>query len=272
MCVLMGGCDSKTDDIFSDARNKLNEDKVMEAFEVYSKGIKKYPNAPEGFNGLGKVYLRMGEPDKAFNAFEQAIRIAPNKADAFLGRGKILFSKKQYPEAFKDANRAIELENTNFEGFALRSKTLKELGNDKEALDDISHAISLSPDVMNLYLDRAYLYFYTFKMEGNAKDDLTRALKCHRVGDGAFGGAATTKALVHMLMASVYENSNEPLSALRSYTDAIESDPKFNLPYLFRGWLYEKFQKQKEADDDFAQAKKLEEDEAKTNPYMRKAK
>jgi uncharacterized protein YcfL len=37
--LLMVGCGSKTDDMFSDAREKLKEDKIIEAFDAYRKCI-----------------------------------------------------------------------------------------------------------------------------------------------------------------------------------------------------------------------------------------
>jgi arylsulfatase A-like enzyme/Flp pilus assembly protein TadD len=147
------------------------------AQEILEKALSLVDDEPEGWDHLGIVHLRKGNPEKALEAFRKALALDPNFALAHLNVGaalmEIYFSSPQperLAEAIDHLKKAAALNpsmNLAFRGLAT---AYQEAGRTDEALAAWEKAVVSDPadDFSILNLGRAYL----------AKGDKFRARRC----------------------------------------------------------------------------------------------
>ena len=80
-----------------------------------------------GYDRLGFVYRKMGEPVKAKQCFETVLQLAPDRARAMTGLGLIAQDSGDLPEAVRQYSRALAAEPTDI-GYLLLAQALQREG------------------------------------------------------------------------------------------------------------------------------------------------
>jgi len=147
------------------------------AQEILEKALGIVDDEPEGWDHLGIVHLRKGNPEKALEAFQKALALDPNFALAHLNVGAALmemhFASPQparLAEAIVHLKKAAELDPSKTLAFRGLATAYQEAGRPDEALAAWEKAVISDPadDFSILNLGQAYL----------AKGDKFRARRC----------------------------------------------------------------------------------------------
>ena len=147
------------------------------AQEILEKALGLVDDEPEGWDHLGIVLLRKGNPEKALEAFRKALDLDPNFALAHLNVGAALMdmnSASPRPDRLAEAiihlKKAAELDPTMTLAFRGLATAFQEAGRPDEALAAWEKAVISDPadDFSILNLGQAYL----------AKGDKFRARRC----------------------------------------------------------------------------------------------
>ena len=108
----------------SDAKLKLQQGKLIEAAEAYSKLIKSYPNDPDHWLGRGLVYARQGLWHEATTDLEKAVSLAPGYADAWSALADVYRWSGQAAAAADAYTRLTILRPSDAQAQVLRARSL----------------------------------------------------------------------------------------------------------------------------------------------------
>jgi len=210
--VLVSGCGPSADDLCVEARKKLIDGKVMEAFAEYSRALEKDPKSSEAYNGIGNCYSAKEDYNKAFESYTKSIELDPSNPKPYTNRSNIYVRRKEYLEAYRDATKAVDLDKSNDVCYAMRSNTLAIMERYDEALVDIDKAIEIAPENADYYDYRANIYLrmkeFDKALEDTNKSDL--CTKTSRLGislEFAKSKASYKRALVQAIKG---DNENLP--------------------------------------------------------------
>jgi eukaryotic-like serine/threonine-protein kinase len=69
------------------------------AAQTFHEEIESYPREPEGYLGLGNVYMGQGQPERAAESYRQSLRLAPDSGGSYTNLGNSLLSLQRFDEA-----------------------------------------------------------------------------------------------------------------------------------------------------------------------------
>src|SRR5580698_4078413 len=105
---------------------------AIEQFELVARRAADMDTRATGYNRLGFVYRKMGEPMKAKQCFETALQLAPDRARAMTGLGLIAQESGDLPEAVRQYSLALATERTDI-GYLLLAQALQREGRSDDA-------------------------------------------------------------------------------------------------------------------------------------------
>jgi protein O-mannosyl-transferase len=114
---------------YEDRRGNLSA--AITQFELVARRAADADTRATGYNRLGFVYRKMGEPIKAKQCFEMALQLAPDRAKAMTGLGLIAQQSGDLAEAVRQYSHAVATEPTDI-GYLLLAQALQREGH----LDD----------------------------------------------------------------------------------------------------------------------------------------
>ena len=139
--------------------------------------VKKVPNQPHAYAGLGAVYELNGRYDEALGAYYKAIRLKTNNPDVFYNAGNILKSFKHYKEAKAAYIKAIQMKPNYVEVYINFGEIFLIEKQPKEALKLYLTALKYqSKWKFQIYMNIATCYMRLNDSE-SAKKSLESALK-----------------------------------------------------------------------------------------------
>ena len=139
--------------------------------------IKKVPDQPHGYAGLGSVYELNGRYNEALDAYYKAIQLKTHNPDVFYNTGNILKSFKHYKEAKVAYIRAIEIKPNYVEAYINFGEIFLIEKHPEEALKLYLTALKYkSKWKFQIYMNMATCYMRLNDSE-SAKKSLKSALK-----------------------------------------------------------------------------------------------
>jgi tetratricopeptide (TPR) repeat protein len=110
-------------------------------------------------NGLGMVYLHLGDYDAALDHLRIAARRYPNDAAILTNMAIVLLSMKRYSETMPYLARAMAIDPDSTAALSTLGVVLMETGQPAQGLTHLLHALTIAPDepLLHFHLARAYL-------------------------------------------------------------------------------------------------------------------
>lgn len=190
---------------------------IDDAIASYAEAIRLSPNYADAHRSLGLAYLKAGRFDDAEAALDRCIEISPADATARLTRGNVLRERQDFDGAIAAYRKALELRPDYADAHHNLGVCLRLQHEPEQALEHYGSAQELG-------LDRAELHHNI----GNANIDIQRAgpaIDAYREALKRNPGDLYS----HKNLNSLLWQQDQLDDYLRSYTDALESDPEAEL-------------------------------------------
>ncbi len=225
---------------------------------------------PETIDEIEKLNLEKANRELSNDAFS---------ASAYLKRSQALLQEKKYQEAMEDSTRALQLRADYAEAFRVRAEALYNLNQFEEAIKDFNESLSLKPADVDTLRARALCNCSLYRGE-EALQDINSAIDLSESNDLKIVRALIFKAL---------SRNQEALSDLSEFianrtmavkvwacmllpiAREISHQLNMTLPeaYRMRSKLYEEMGQRQLAENDLAQAQKLEQKLSKKQPRLK---
>lgn len=212
------------------AREYESKGKYREASIQYLNAININPRSSESHRGLGKIALKMGDPDTAYFEFQQAVGLDPSDMVSHLNYGNLLLGRTQLKEARREAEIVLAKEPQNPEAHLLMSQLELAGGNAEAAETENEKARNLAPNSPKPYIVLGGVRLKTGKF-AEAEENFKKALQLSPDDVDALLG-----------LGSVYERQQRWQEAESAYRKAIQIAPSDAAPrvslmvqFLFQG-------------------------------------
>jgi tetratricopeptide (TPR) repeat protein len=201
----------------------------------------------------GKRLFDEKKYDAAIIEFNLAVDGDGGRAEPYHRRALCRVNLRRYEDSLADFAKAVELDPSNPEIRKHHSLALSHLGRWDEAIAILEAALTLSPANSIEYHDLAAKN-YSNRARVNAEagrwdtalPDLSAAIR-HNL----------KPAMYHRQRGAAYFNLKQFELAVADFTAAIEREPREPSYYQLRAKAYQSLGKQREADEDFEQARRL---------------
>lgn len=243
--------------------------KPVKKIEYFTKSIEMEGAAAETYLNRGDVYWNLAQ-DAMSNP--RSVVIVFDKDKAGFHNAKLMLGK-----AKKDYTKAIEIDSSCTKAYIKRSTVYRQLGEKDKAFADLSQLIKISPDYMEAYYDRGYLYKNHFRDSEKALLDFSKAIELDSNNKNCYLARGHTyyhlgeceKALIdynrmieidptnaysYRFRGDVFRGSGEYDKAIADYNRSLEIDPKNFIAYNNRGLTYLILAKYDKALNDFKKA------------------
>ncbi len=132
---------SPADDFVTQGNEALRKMDVAAAMGAYMQALEADPKHAEAAYQRGRIFLKIGEPQKAIADFTTVVLLRPDHGLAFARRGEAKILLKSNEQAFKDFDEAIRVSPAEYEVYLVRATYLIKLGNVPGARVDLQSAI-----------------------------------------------------------------------------------------------------------------------------------
>ncbi len=136
----------------------IEEGKVMEAIDDFTKAIEIDSHFPQAYAARGTAYLMTSRPAKAAEDFNKAIQLDPNNPTTFVNRARAYMGLQMLEEAEADLNRAIELDPNLLPAYFNRGVLYMLQQRTEEALADFNKCVEINANAPAPYFNRAVAY------------------------------------------------------------------------------------------------------------------
>ena len=132
-------------DLLAKARALFKKGEFEAAAEIYDEIIRKHPDRPEAFVGLGAVRSAEKKFPQALEAYQQAEKAAPQDPRINMERGKCYLRSGQLPEALEDYRKAMVKDPGNEAAWQGATEILQKSGRQNEASELWSEGLRKNP-------------------------------------------------------------------------------------------------------------------------------
>lgn len=133
-------------DYLKQSSELLNKGKNMEAIDLLTNGIEKFPNESTLYFRRAEFYRSAEKFDLMENDVQTAIEVADDKYNAYVYGGVLMMGANKCEKATKLLDAAVNLDSSNSTAFFNRASSQNCLGNKVNALNDINYALSIDPE------------------------------------------------------------------------------------------------------------------------------
>jgi len=123
----------------------IEQNKLMDALELFERLIVQDPSQAKAFNSLGHVYFCLGRLERALKAFQRAIALDPYLALAHQNLGYTYSDLECYDDAVLAFQNAIRLEPRNARPYYGLGLVYAIVGNEVRAINILQFSITLDP-------------------------------------------------------------------------------------------------------------------------------
>jgi len=235
--------------VWDEATKALNEKRYEDAIELYTSGIKRYPNDPEIFRALtnrGRAFIRIGDLDAAEIDLEKSLRRNNRYSPTINALGELRAARKDWDGALAYYKISMELDPENPIHYIRRSVVYRNKGETKKALSDIEEAIRLNPEIAIAYFNRGILK--------NDLDDI----------DGAISDYSKCIELMPNYLTAYYkrglthERQSNYKEALYDYDVVLKNRPNHFGALFSRGLIHARYERYNLAITDLTNASAME--------------
>ena len=176
------------------------EKDIARSVTYFENSLKRKPDDPEGYLGLGLSQKRMGALDRAIENFSKAASLSPDDGEIYRELGTAYLLKAKLPEAQNNLERARSLSPNDATTYFFLGRVYTEQKLTDEALQAFLRAKELNPHLPELY--------YHLGMAYGAKGMLGPAYQSF--GNYYLSTGDYKTALTHFSKALPYFNENTP--------------------------------------------------------------
>ena len=187
------------------------EGKLEEALISYTAALSLQPKNKLILTNRAELYVEMDDKEKAITDYQALLLLGPLNIDAYYRRGLLYVETKDYMLADEDFEKILSINKESEQGrlgFAILEKAR---GNYEDCETILNYLIGKYPDDMQLYEERAELYFLT-KRNGRARTDL----------DKVFANEKEPSAALYLLRGKMKLAQFEKESAAIDFKKALE--------------------------------------------------
>jgi tetratricopeptide (TPR) repeat protein/predicted AlkP superfamily phosphohydrolase/phosphomutase len=109
-------------------------------------------SSPEQHNGLGRIHLRDGEPEKALAEFQKALELDANNAEALLNISAIHQAKGRTDLAQHFVEQALQVDPNSIGALAQLAEVRRDQGDLEEAIRLFGEALAIDDSQPSLYM------------------------------------------------------------------------------------------------------------------------
>lgn len=120
-----------------DVQTRLYDD----ARRNYQEALKVDPNHLEALQGLGRIYIKLGDYEHAVDAYNKAIAKNPRSGSLWIDLAMCHNRKKDYPQAIKCMSKALEYDPENRAYMKTMGFTLARAGQVEQAMPYLTRAL-----------------------------------------------------------------------------------------------------------------------------------
>ncbi len=114
---------------------------VVAAMAAFTQALEHQPRHSEAAYQRGRIFLKMGEPQKAIVDFTTAVLAQPDLGRGFARRGEAKIILKNWAAAFEDFDQAVAVSPRDYEVFVIRATYKFKRGELAGAVADMEAAI-----------------------------------------------------------------------------------------------------------------------------------
>ena len=97
------------EELIKQAKLLLNENKLEEAYDIFTKVIDKDPNWAEAWNKRATVFYLMGKYQDSQNDIDKVLKLEKRHFGALSGQGLVQIKLKNYEKALKSYEKVKEI-------------------------------------------------------------------------------------------------------------------------------------------------------------------
>lgn len=187
--------------------------RFAEALDAFGRAVAKHPEAPEGFDGQGKVLTAQGRTEEARGAFEQALRVAPDDAEGLEGLADLALARGDLVEARARFDRLAARDPGDSAVALKRGVVLVRLGEVARAVDVFRQVVEREPANAEASLDLAGALAKSGRA-GEAVGYFERAIMAGAKGPVPWNGLAMARL----------ESGNQP-GAVEALRESLRAKP-----------------------------------------------
>jgi tetratricopeptide (TPR) repeat protein len=193
-----------------------------------------------------------GDLQVAIQAYTEAIEAKDRLALAYRHRGHSYVKIGEWDEAITDLTEAINLDHSVANPYAGRGYAFARIGDYLSAISDFTEALRINPRLADVYLYRGDTYLRMGEWDDwdKAVADFTRAIEVARDSPHFASQGFEWRGYVFWATGDLEK-------AMADLTEAIRLDPKNGSAFYYRALTHERMGKRRNAEDDFANAKRL---------------
>jgi tetratricopeptide (TPR) repeat protein len=132
------------DDLVVQGNEALNKMDVAAAMAAYSTALDADPKHAQAAYQRGRIFLKIGEPQKAIADFTTTILAMPTDGRAYARRGEAKVVLKALEQAFADFDKAVEVSPRDYEVFVVRATYKWKRGDLRGAVADMQSAMAVA--------------------------------------------------------------------------------------------------------------------------------
>ncbi len=137
-------CAAPADDLVAQGNEALRKMDVVAAMAAYTHALDTDPKHPEAAYQRGRIFLKIGEPQKAISDFTTTIVVLPDYGRAYARRGEAKVILNSWEQAFADFDKAVEVTPGDYEVFVVRATYKWKRGELPGAVADMQAAIAVA--------------------------------------------------------------------------------------------------------------------------------
>lgn len=123
----------------------VQQGRMREAIEHFSKALEFYPNFPEGQNNLGLALKQAGDRAGARLHLFRAVGLKPDFHQAYNNLGNVFLDEGNYREAIRYYSKAVEIKPDYVRGYYNRGVAMAAVGNYEGAMAQFTAALRIDP-------------------------------------------------------------------------------------------------------------------------------
>jgi tetratricopeptide (TPR) repeat protein len=127
----------------NDALGKMD---VVAAMTAYTSALEAEPRHAEAAYQRGRIFLKMGEPQKAIADFTTVVVVKPDHGRAYARRGEAKIILKSWEAAFADFDKAVAVSPSDYEVLVVRATYKWKRGELAGAVADMEQAIAVADE------------------------------------------------------------------------------------------------------------------------------
>jgi tetratricopeptide (TPR) repeat protein len=226
------------------AREKLGQ--IHEGMSDLGEAIRLHPSC-ETYRRRARAFANRDMNQRALADFDEAIRRDPKSADTYCDRADLFFNQHEYKKALVEIEKALAIEPGSPFLLTCRGQLLLENKLLEKALQDADDALRIVPS-----------YVHARRLKGSTLRTLNRKEEAIAEYSAVLQICPLDDQILNERGAVWYE-LNAPDRAIADFTKAIQVQPN-PITYCLRAMAYSSAKRNQEAESDFSEALKLDQD------------